>query len=399
MTKKLLLLSALMLMLTSCEGTLDDIFGEWSRPTQKTPDSTDSQKENPIAVTGVTIDQMTLSLVIGTSGQLVATVAPADAADKSVAWTSSNAAVATVDSNGNVTAVAAGTATITVTTTDGAKTATCAVTVTEKSATVSFTTSSIGKTLGDAEFTNTLTNTGDGTVTYESSNTTVAEVNATTGSVNIKGNGETVITATVTDTENFTYATKKASYTLGVGTSTMTVTATKYSAPYDGNAHGITVNAPDGATIKYGTTEGSYTLTASPTYTDAGTHTVYYEVTKTGYITGTNSALVEISKIAGTISFAKDSENKLTSDAAFTNTLTNTGDGKVTYSSSDTSVATVNASTGLVTIKAVGSTTITATVTDGTNYTYATKTVQYTLKVNGLGKLSDYTNGGDPFNP
>lgn len=386
-------------MLTSCEGTLDDIFGEWSRPTQKTPDSTDSQKENPIAVTGVTIDQMTLSLVIGTSGQLVATVAPADAADKSVAWTSSNAAVATVDSNGNVTAVAAGTATITVTTTDGAKTATCAVTVTEKSATVSFTTSSIGKTLGDAEFTNTLTNTGDGTVTYESSNTTVAEVNATTGSVNIKGNGETVITATVTDTENFTYATKKASYTLGVGTSTMTVTATKYSAPYDGNAHGITVNAPDGATIKYGTTEGSYTLTASPTYTDAGTHTVYYEVTKTGYITVTNSALVEISKIAGTISFAKDSENKLTSDAAFTNTLTNTGDGKVTYSSSDTSVATVNASTGLVTIKAVGSTTITATVTDGTNYTYATKTVQYTLKVNGLGKLSDYTNGGDPFNP
>ena len=399
MTKKLLLLSALMLMFTSCEGTLDDIFGEWSRPTQKTPDSTDSQKENPIAVTGVTIDQMTLSLVIGTSGQLVATVAPADAADKSVAWTSSNAAVATVDSNGNVTAVAAGTATITVTTTDGAKTATCAVTVTEKSATVSFATSSIGKTLGDAEFTNTLTNTGDGTVTYESSNTTVAEVNATTGSVNIKGNGETVITATVTDTENFTYATKKASYTLGVGTSTMTVTATKYSAPYDGNAHGITVNAPDGATIKYGTTEGSYTLTASPTYTDAGTHTVYYEVTKTGYITVTNSALVEISKIAGTISFAKDSENKLTSDAAFTNTLTNTGDGEVTYSSSDTSVATVNASTGLVTIKAVGSTTITATVTDGTNYTYATKTAQYTLKVNGLGKLSDYTNGGDPFNP
>ena len=397
MTKKLLLLSALMLMLTSCEGTLDDIFGEWSRPTQKTPDSTDSQKENPIAVTGVTIDQTTLSLVIGTSGQLVATVAPADAADKSVAWTSSNAAVATVDSNGNVTAVAAGTATITVTTTDGAKTSTCAVTVTEKSATVSFATSSIGKTLGDAEFTNTLTNTGDGTVTYESSNTAVAEVNANTGSVNIKGNGETVITATVTDTENFTYATKKASYTLGVGTSTMTVTATKYSAPYDGNAHGITVNAPDGATIKYGTTEGSYTLAVSPTYADAGTHTVYYEVTKTGYITVTNSALVEISKIAGTISFANDSENKLTSDAAFTNTLTNTGDGEVTYSSSDTSVATVNASTGLVTIKAVGSTTITATVTDGTNYTYATKTAQYTLKVNGLGKPSDYNNGGDPF--
>ena len=59
---------------------------------------------------------------------LIPTVLPAEATDKSVTWSSSNEAVATV-TDGVVTAVAAGTATITVTTTDGAKTATCAVTV------------------------------------------------------------------------------------------------------------------------------------------------------------------------------------------------------------------------------------------------------------------------------
>jgi hypothetical protein len=56
-------------------------------------------------------------------------VAPADAANKAVTWSSSNAAVATVN-NGTITAVAAGSAVIAVTTTDGGKTATCAVTVT-----------------------------------------------------------------------------------------------------------------------------------------------------------------------------------------------------------------------------------------------------------------------------
>ena len=70
----------------------------------------------------------------------------------------------------------------------------------------------------------------------------------------------------------------------------------------------------------------------------------------------------------------------IVSMTAFTNELTITGDGKVTYSSSKESVATVDAD-GKVTIKGVGETTITATVTDGTNFTYATKTATYTLKV------------------
>jgi uncharacterized protein YjdB len=56
-------------------------------------------------------------------------VTPADASNKAVSWSSSNTAVAKVDQSGKVTAVKAGTATITVTTDDGKKTASCVVTV------------------------------------------------------------------------------------------------------------------------------------------------------------------------------------------------------------------------------------------------------------------------------
>jgi len=82
-----------------------------------------------IHVTGVTLNQTAISLNVGNTQTLTATVSPADATDKTVTWSSSNTAAATV-SSGVVTAKAQGTAVITVTTVDGAKTATCNVTVT-----------------------------------------------------------------------------------------------------------------------------------------------------------------------------------------------------------------------------------------------------------------------------
>ena len=91
-----------------------------------------SFKTKPIAVTGVTLDKTTLSLEEGATGNLVATVAPSTATDKTVTFASSDAAIATVDNKGKVTAVKAGNADITVTTKDGSKTAKCALTVTAK---------------------------------------------------------------------------------------------------------------------------------------------------------------------------------------------------------------------------------------------------------------------------
>ena len=81
-----------------------------------------------VAVTGVTLDKATLTLTVPETATLIATVSPETATDKSVTWASDNEAVATV-ADGVVTAVAEGTATITVTTVDGNFTATCVVTV------------------------------------------------------------------------------------------------------------------------------------------------------------------------------------------------------------------------------------------------------------------------------
>ena len=89
-------------------------------------------KTKPINVTGVTLDKSTLSLEEGDTGNLVATVAPTTATDKTVTFASSDAEVATVDNTGKVTAVKTGNVDITVTTKDGSKTAVCTLTVTAK---------------------------------------------------------------------------------------------------------------------------------------------------------------------------------------------------------------------------------------------------------------------------
>lgn len=85
----------------------------------------------PIHVTGIALDKTTLALETGQTANLKATVSPANATNKAYSWSSDNTAVATVDSNGKVTAVKAGTAKVTVKTADGAKTAVCTITITD----------------------------------------------------------------------------------------------------------------------------------------------------------------------------------------------------------------------------------------------------------------------------
>ena len=84
-----------------------------------------------IPVSGVALNKTSTSISVGNSEKLIATVEPSNATDKRVTWASSNENVATVDANGTVTAVKAGTAAITATAADGSgKYATCTVTVT-----------------------------------------------------------------------------------------------------------------------------------------------------------------------------------------------------------------------------------------------------------------------------
>lgn len=89
-------------------------------------------EKETIKVSGVSLSRQALTLEEEKGAQLRATPSPANASDKSVTWKSSDPSIATVSPSGYVSAKKAGTATITVTTVDGGKTASCVVTVKEK---------------------------------------------------------------------------------------------------------------------------------------------------------------------------------------------------------------------------------------------------------------------------
>ena len=103
-----------------------------------TVSATRSITVTPIAVTSVSVDTNSASVKVGKTVTLVATVNPANATNKNITWTSSDTSIATVSSSGVVTGVAAGSATITVKTADGNKTAQCVVTVTASGGEESF---------------------------------------------------------------------------------------------------------------------------------------------------------------------------------------------------------------------------------------------------------------------
>ncbi|MCL2532335.1 MAG: Ig-like domain-containing protein, partial [Oscillospiraceae bacterium] len=153
-------------------------------------------------VTGVSIaGAATRTLNAGQTLQLSATVNPTNATNRAVTWSSSNTAIATVNASGLITARAAGTATITVTTADGNRTANVQITVAVPVTGVTISgavaqmpvgeTTPLGATISPANATNR-------NVTWRSSNTSVATVSAN-GVVTARAAGTVIITATTAD--------------------------------------------------------------------------------------------------------------------------------------------------------------------------------------------------------
>lgn len=210
-----------------------------------------------------------------------------------------------------------------------------------------------------------------------SSNTQVATI--ADGVITITGVGETTITVSFAGNTNYEAAT--ATYILNVAAGTSTdVIATGYTGVYDGKAHGITVSAPDGSTIKYGTEKGKYELDKSPTYTDAGTYMVHYQVERTNYATIADSAKVAITKATPSITFDKESYSA-TFGEEFTAPTPSTNPEGLTVTvtaSSNTKVATVT--DGVIKIVGIGETTITVSFAGNNNYEKAT--ASYVLTVN-----------------
>lgn len=170
----------------------------------QTPDTIQAVTPTPdVPVTGVSVDPTTATLTVGQTQALTATVTPADATDKVVSYSSSAESVATVSSAGVITAMGAGTATITATTHDGSFTASCTVTVEAAVAVTGVTVSPDTDTINvgdDITLTATVApeNATNKNVTWSSSSDAIATV-SDAGVVHGVGAGEATITVTTED--------------------------------------------------------------------------------------------------------------------------------------------------------------------------------------------------------
>ena len=197
-----------------------------------------------VAVTGVTLNKTELALFTGDSATLTAMVVPVTATDKSVTWSSSDNTVATVDNTGNVTAVGAGNATITVTTQDGGKTDTCTVTVTDKTYTISADTTALN---------------------FGSAYTGYAQPAAQT--VTVKNTGNQQVTVTLPTSTNY-IITAGTNFDNGTAILASNDTATFTVQPKTGLSVGtysenIKVTGTEGAAV---TIPASFTVKSRPSY-------------------------------------------------------------------------------------------------------------------------------------
>ena len=148
---------------------------------------------------GVKLNKANTTIEVGKSEKVVATITPDDTTDKTLSWKSSDNSIATVDSEGNITGVKKGKANITVSTSNGIENV-IKVTVKESNTnSITFLDNNLTKNITDKPFKLNVdidVNSEDYTVTYTSSNTSVATVSSS-GEVTIKGKGTTKITASV----------------------------------------------------------------------------------------------------------------------------------------------------------------------------------------------------------
>ena len=324
-----------------------------------------SVKTGIVSVTSISISPASLELTEDETVKLTATITPENATG-SITWHSSKESVATVDENGNVTAIKAGTTTITAESSNG-KTATCEVTV--KAKIIAVESVKLDKTTISLDKGKTVTliatvgpeNATDPTVTWTSSDETVATVKdgivtavkEGTATITAKA-GDKTATCTVTVTigvDNITLNKTTATLTEG-GTVTLTATVT----PDDATDKSVTWTSSDEtvATVKDGVVTavkaGTATITAK-----AGDKTATCTVTVNANVAVTGVTLSE------TILSLFEGEN-----ATLTAKVTpdNATDKSVSWSSDNESVATVK--NGVVTAVAVGTATITVTASGNT---------------------------------
>jgi len=326
-----------------------------------------------VAVTGISLSETSMSVVMGSTVTLTATVAPEDATDKTLSWTSSDEAIATV-ANGVVTPVAIGTATISVKTEDGDFTQSCELTVSANI--ISVTGVSLSENIASVIMGGSLTltasvapaNASDKTVVWTSSDESIATV----------ANG--VVTPVAVGTATISVKTVDGDFTQNCE---LTVSADIISVT------GVSLSENTASVIM----GGSLTLTATVAPADASDKTVIWTSSDEAIATVVNGVVTPVALGTATITvktvdgdFTQNCELTVSSDIisvtgvslsentasltigeSLTLTATvapaNASDKTVVWTSSDESIATV--ANGVVTPVAVGAATITVKTVDG----------------------------------
>ena len=324
----------------------------------------------------ITIDKPAVSLKATETAALVATVLPETTTDKAVTWKSDNEAVATVDANGVVTAIAVGEANITATTTDGTNlSASCKVTVIPTLAetiTLNQTAVSLKATETAKLSVNILpATTTNKAVTWKSQNEAVATVDAN-GVVTAIAVGETTITVTTADgsnlsatckvtvvptpaasiTLNTTTITLKATETATLTTTILPATTTNKAVTWKSDNEAIATVDANGVVTAIAVGEANITATT----TDGTNLSATCKVT----VEQTFASSISLDKTSISL---KATESETLKATILPATTTNQA---VTWKSDNEAIATVDAN-GVVTAHEVGVATITATTTDGTN--------------------------------
>ena len=276
--------------------------------------------------------------------------------------------------------------------------------ITPKEISIRYETATVSKSIDDNAFTHPLTNEGDGTITYASSNTNVAEVIANgenAGTVTIKATGTTTITATATNKEdgNYTYATdgNTASYTLTVeavaetthdvklpegGLSNGQVEFSKNKAA-EGDEVTITITPSEGYEVDVVTINGE---TLSPTEgvykfnmpsTDVTVNVTFKKKTYTLSATSADDS-------KGTVAISPNpTDGKYEHGAEVTITATATGNNEFDYWTIDGTKDTQN-TTATLTIAMTADKTVVATfkekVTEPTNEEYVDRATTWTFE-------------------
>ena len=325
-----------------------------------------SVSANAILITSITVVPSSAVLAPGATTQVNSTILPSNATNKTLTWSSSNTGIATVNSSGLVTAVAAGTANIWATSTDGTnRTGTCTITVSVPATSVSLNQSTATMHPG-----NTLTL----VATVLPSNATNKTVTWTSNSTNATVNGSGVITAVALGSAVITARcgslTATCVVSITVAVSSVSVSPTSISLG-SGSTRSITAtvlpsNASNKAVTWSSANPSIATVSSSGVITGVGSGSTIITVQT---VDMARTATVAVSVFVGVQSVSLNSTSiSLSLGSTFQSIATvlpsNATNKTVSWQSLQTSVATVS-NTGLIRAVGNGSTLITATTQDG----------------------------------